>query len=56
MVAVFHRDRALHLDGLVYHRTALFHTGVVRVANDDEVPECFAPIIAGFVMQDADEA
>ena len=52
MVAVFHRDGALHLDGLVCHRTASFPTGVIRVANDDEVLDCFAPFIAGFIMQD----
>ncbi|KAF4534685.1 Phosphoribosyl transferase domain protein [Lasiodiplodia theobromae] len=54
MVVVFHRDGALHLDGLVCHRTASFPTGVVRVANDDEVLDHFAPFIAGFVMQDVD--
>lgn len=53
MVAVFHRDGALHLNGLVCHRTASFPTGIVRVANDDKVLDCFAPFIAGFVMQDA---
>ena len=52
MVAVFHRDGALHLDGLVCHRTASFPTGVISVANDDEVLDCFAPFIAGFIMQD----
>ncbi|KAI9799435.1 MAG: hypothetical protein M1825_004535 [Sarcosagium campestre] len=54
MVAVFHRDGALHLDGLVCHRTASFPTGVVCVANDDEMLDCFAPFVAGFVMQDVD--
>lgn len=54
MVAVFHRDGALHLDGLACHRTASFPTGVVSVANDDEVLDCFAPFIAGFIMQDVD--
>jgi adenine phosphoribosyltransferase len=54
MVVVFHRDGALHLDGLVCHRTASFPTGVVRVANEDEVLDCFAPFVAGFVMQDMD--
>ena len=54
IVAVFHRDGALHLDGLVCHRTASFPTGVVRVANDDEVLDCFAPFVAGFTMQDVD--
>lgn len=54
MVAVFHRDGVLHLDGLVCHRTASFSTGVVRVADDDEVLDCFSAFIAGFVMQDLD--
>jgi adenine phosphoribosyltransferase len=54
MVVVFHRDAALHLDGLVCHRTASFPTGVVRVVNDDEVLDCFAPFVAGFIMQDVD--
>src|SRR5436305_1772321 len=52
MVAVFHRDGALNLDGLVCHRIASFPSGVVRVANDDEVLDCFAPFIAGFAVQD----
>ncbi|MCJ1404336.1 hypothetical protein MMC11_007561 [Xylographa trunciseda] len=54
MVAVFHREGTLHLDGLVCHRTASFPTGVVSVANDDDVLDCFAPFIAGFIMQDVD--
>ncbi|KAL9099122.1 MAG: hypothetical protein Q9163_005335 [Psora crenata] len=54
MVVVFHREGALHLDGLVCHRTASFPTGVVRVVNDDEVLDCFAPFVAGFVTQDVD--
>ncbi|OCT52746.1 phosphoribosyl transferase domain protein [Cladophialophora carrionii] len=58
MVAVFHRDGHLHLDGLVCHRTASFPTGVVRVADDDEVLDKFASFIAGHVMKDvaADKA
>ena len=54
MVVVFHRDGALHLDGLVCHRTASFPTGVVCVANDDKALDYFAPFVAGFVMQDVD--
>jgi adenine phosphoribosyltransferase len=54
MVVVFHRDVAMHLDGLVCHQTASFPTGVVNVANDDEVLDCFAPFLAGFIMQDVD--
>ncbi|KAH8705063.1 phosphoribosyl transferase domain protein [Talaromyces proteolyticus] len=51
MVVVFHRDGVLHLD-------ASFPAGVVRVADDDESLDCFAPFIAGYVMQDvsADKA
>jgi len=54
MVVVFHREGALHFDGLVCHRTASFPTGVIQVANNDEVLDCFAPFIAGFAMQDVD--
>lgn len=54
MVVVFHRDGALDLDGLVCHRTASFPTGVISVANDDEVLDYFAPFVAGFVMQNVD--
>ena len=54
MVAVFHRDGVLHLDGLVCHRTASFPTGVVSVANDDGVLDCFASFIAGFTLLDVD--
>ena len=54
MVVMFHRDGALHLDGLVCHRSASFPTGVVSVANNDEALDCFAPLIAGFTMQDVD--
>ncbi|KAI9654187.1 MAG: hypothetical protein M1821_006715 [Bathelium mastoideum] len=54
LVVVFHRDGALHLDGLVCHGTASFPTGVVRVADDDEILDSFAPFIAGFTMQDVD--
>jgi adenine phosphoribosyltransferase len=54
MVVVFHRDGTLHLNGLMCHRTASFPDGVTRVANDDEVLDCFAPFVAGFSMQDVD--
>ena len=54
MVAVFHRDGALHLDGLVCHETTSFPTGVVSVTNDDEVLDGFASFVAGFTMQDVD--
>ena len=54
MVVVFHRDGALHIDGLVCHRTASFPTGVVSVANDNEVLDSFASFVAGFIMKDVD--
>ncbi|KAK5133839.1 hypothetical protein LTR08_007170 [Meristemomyces frigidus] len=54
IVVVFHRDETLHLDGLTCHRTASFPTGVIRVADEDEALDFFAPLIAGFVMHDAD--
>lgn len=52
MVVVFHRDGILHLDGLACHRSASFPTGAIRVANNDEVLDCFTSFIAGFVIQD----
>ena len=54
LVVVFHRDGILRLDGLTCQRTASFPTGVVRVVNDNEMLDCFAPFIAGFVMQEMD--
>ena len=54
MLVVFHRDGTLHFGDLVCHRTATFPTGVVRVPNDDETLDNFAPFIAGFVMQHSD--
>lgn len=48
---VFHRE-GLHLDGLVCHKTAPFPTGVVRIVDDDQTLDSFAPFIAGFAIQD----
>lgn len=56
MVVVFHRDGTLHPDGLVCHRTASFPAGVVSVVDDDDALDSFASFIAGFVMEDVDEA
>ena len=56
MVVIFHRKENLNLDGLVCHRTACFPTGVIQVANNDQVLDCFACFIAGFVFQDVDIA
>ncbi|KAF5120910.1 hypothetical protein E5D57_013246 [Metarhizium anisopliae] len=52
VVIVFHRDETLRLDGITCHQTASFPTGVIRVADDDEVLNRSAPFVAGFVMQD----
>jgi hypothetical protein len=52
VLVVYHRDESLNLDGLVCHQTASFPTGVVRVADDDQVLDNFAPFIAGFKMRD----
>ncbi|KAF3037603.1 hypothetical protein E8E12_001032 [Didymella heteroderae] len=52
VLAVFHRGGSFHLEGLVCHQTASFPTGVVRVADKDQVLDEFAPFIAGFMMHD----
>ncbi|KAK5147289.1 hypothetical protein LTR32_001260 [Rachicladosporium monterosium] len=54
VVVIFHRGETLHLDGLGSNRTATFPTGVVRVADEDDVLDCFSSFIAGFVLQDMD--
>ncbi|KAF4467264.1 phosphoribosyl transferase domain [Fusarium albosuccineum] len=54
LLVVFHRDEKLRLNGLVCHRTAKFPTGIVSVADDDKVLDCFASFIAGFVMRDVE--
>ena len=52
IVIVFHRDKTLQLDGLVCHQTASYPIGVVRVADEDQVLDDFAPFVAGFAMHD----
>lgn len=52
LVVVFHREETLHVEGLLCHRVASFPAGVVCVADDDEVLDCFARLIVGFVPQD----
>ena len=54
-VVVFHRDGALRVDGLVCNQTASFPTGVISVADDDKILDCFSSFIAGFTMQHLDE-
>jgi hypothetical protein len=55
IVAVFHREGALDIDGLVCHHTASFPTGVVRVADDDEALVRFAMFVTGHTMADKEE-
>lgn len=52
VLAIFHRGGSFHLNGLVCHQTASFPTGVVRVADEDQVLDEFASFIAGFMMHD----
>ncbi|KAF1933786.1 uncharacterized protein M421DRAFT_52653 [Didymella exigua CBS 183.55] len=51
MVVVFHRDGVLDLDGLLCQKSTLFPTGVVTVADKNEVLDDFCPFIAGFTMK-----
>ncbi|KAK2054930.1 phosphoribosyl transferase domain protein [Colletotrichum caudatum] len=53
-VVVFHRDGTLYFDGLVCHQSARLPNGVVRVADDNEVLDCFSSFIAGFAVHDTD--
>lgn len=55
IVAVFHRDGNLHIDGLVCHHTASYPTGAVGVADNDDALDSFASFVAGFTMQDTDK-
>jgi hypothetical protein len=55
IVVVFHRDKYLHLDGLVCHHAALFPAGIAYVPDEDGVLDDLSPYIAGFVMQDVHE-
>lgn len=48
----FHRDETLRLDGITCHQTASYPTGVIRLVDDDEVLNRFAPFVPGFVIQD----
>lgn len=54
LVVVFHCDRSLQFDGSTCHRTASFPIAVIRVADNDELLDCFASFVAGFVLQDMD--
>jgi len=52
LVVAFHRGETLGLNGLACYRTATFPTGVVRVADKDEVLDCFSRFVAGHVLKD----
>jgi hypothetical protein len=52
LVVAFHRGETLDCNGLACYRTATFPTGVIRVADNDEVLDCFSRFIAGHVMKD----
>ncbi|KAK0708676.1 phosphoribosyl transferase domain protein [Lasiosphaeris hirsuta] len=53
MVAVFHYDGLLEFDGLVCHTTASYPTGVLSVADDDEMLDCFSRLLVGFTINEA---
>jgi adenine phosphoribosyltransferase/phosphomevalonate kinase len=55
VVAVFHRDGSLHIDGLACHHTASYPTGAVGVVDNDDALDSFTSFIAGFTMRDANE-
>ena len=52
MVVIFHRDGALHLNGLVCSRTASFPNGVISVQDEDEMLDRFALFVAGFTVDE----
>jgi adenine phosphoribosyltransferase len=52
LVVAFHRGETPGCNGLACYRTATFPTGVIRVADNDEVLDCFSRFIAGHVMKD----
>lgn len=54
MMTIFHHNKTLHLDDLMYHRTTSFSIEVVHVTNDDKILDCFASFVARFVMQNVD--
>jgi UDP-N-acetylenolpyruvoylglucosamine reductase len=52
LVVAFHRGETLDCNGLACYRTATFPTGVIRVADNDEVLDFFSRFIAGHVVGD----
>ena len=51
IVVVFHRHQALDLPSLVCHRTAVFPTGLVSIADDNKILDQFTSFIAGYTTQ-----
>ena len=55
IVAVFHREEGLHIDGLACHHSASYPTGVIGVQDNDHALDCFASFVAGFTIHDVDQ-
>ncbi|KAL1798134.1 hypothetical protein ACET3X_002171 [Alternaria dauci] len=55
LVAVFHREDAVHIDGLACHHSASHPTGVIGVQENDDALDSFASFITGFTMHDVNE-
>lgn len=53
-IVVYHRGENLRFSGLTCHRTSFFPTGVVCVADDDDVLYRFSTFIAGHTMYDTE--
>lgn len=51
MMMIFHRDKTLHLNNLIYHRTTSFSIKVVHMTNNNKILNCFASFITKFIMQ-----
>ncbi|RMZ70453.1 phosphoribosyl transferase domain [Pyrenophora seminiperda CCB06] len=52
IVAVFHRDGALQIEGLVCHHMASFPAGIIDVPDSHEELTQFATFVAGFSIED----
>jgi hypothetical protein len=52
-VVIFHRDGDLQLAKFVCSQTANLPTGFIRLADKDEVLNCFTAFVAGFVCLDS---
>lgn len=54
IVLVFHRSEGIRFEGLICHRTSSLSTGLLRVADKDNVINHFSAFVAKFVMQEPD--